>query len=677
MARHRRCIVLRGSADATRDEALALTEGLDAVLFVDGSGAAPAHAVPASRVKRLLGRAYDAVVLDLHGGLDADVFGQAHGMVWGGGRLVLRMPPTGEAPIAGRARFAVHPHRPRDVTPRFWWRFERCLARSDAVVPASPVPRASRDVRGSAEQRAAVDRLVARLGAADPTLTALLADRGRGKSSALGLALREVLQDPAVEVAVTADRPGSTAEIFRFALDADAPIHEGRARYVPPLELLRGPDRPQVIVVDEAAQLPVPLLQRLVAAHPDARLAFATTVRGYEGTGRGFVLRFLEWLRSEPRPLALSTLEAPIRWDAGDPLERLVFDALVLDAEPTDVSARPATGAEPRAIPQDALAADEGLLRGFFGLLVHAHYRTTPSDLHRLLDAPNLRLHAMVDDGRVVAASFVALEGELPLAMSRALARGTERIRGHALADNLVCHCGRVDAGPLTMVRSVRIATHPERRRRGLATALVDHVHAAYAPDLFGTVFGATPELLRFRRAVGYALVRIGASRGERTGEPAAVMIRPVSPRARALVAELRADLARDLPLQLALLDADGELGVDPDLADGLREGLPAPRPLDDEARLVAVASYAFGARPYESAVWAVTRTVEAHAGCLSALEPSSRRLIETRILAGRPWPEAARAADFPSVRAAMRALRPAVRALAADAGLDLAARAP
>ena len=156
-----------------------------------------------------------------------------------------------------------------------------------------------------------------------------------------------------------------------------------------------------------------------------------------------------------------------------------------------------------------------------------------------------------------MAATLVALEGSLPLERCRSMARGAERIRGHALADTLVCHSGRVDAGSLSMVRSVRIAVHPDARREGVGAALVDHVHASYAPDLFGTLFGATAELLQFRRSVGYALVRVGASRGTRTGEPAAVMLRPVSERATRLLDGLREDLARDLPLQLELLAAD------------------------------------------------------------------------------------------------------------------------
>jgi tRNA(Met) cytidine acetyltransferase len=288
-----------------------------------------------------------------------------------------------------------------------------------------------------------------------------------------------------------------------------------------------------------------------------------------------------------------------------------------------------------------------------------------------MLDAPNLAVHALSSEGRVVAASIVALEGGLSPEQSEALARGAMRIRGHALAETLVCHSDRPDAGVLSMVRSVRIAVHPDLRRKGVARALVAHVHGAYAPDLFGTLFGATPELLRFRRSVGYELVRVGVSRGARTGEPAAVMVCAVSERARSLVSSLRIELARNLPLQLELLAADGELSVEPALTDALSEGLPAPPPIGDEEVRAQVRSYLSGPRPYESAAFALERFVSAQAARLGALDERSRALIEGRVLGRHPWTQVATDAGYPSVPAAMRALRPAIRALALDAGLS------
>ena len=61
-----------------------------------------------------------------------------------------------------------------------------------------------------------------------------------------------------------------------------------------------------------------------------------TTTEGYEGTGRGFVLRFLAWAARQTRPLERLTLRAPIRWGEDDPLERAVTDlSLIHISEPT------------------------------------------------------------------------------------------------------------------------------------------------------------------------------------------------------------------------------------------------------------------------------------------------------------------------------------------------------
>jgi hypothetical protein len=64
------------------------------------------------------------------------------------------------------------------------------------------------------------------------------------------------------------------------------------------------------------------------------------------------------------------------------------------------------------------------------------------------------------------------------------------------------------------------------------------------------------------------------------------------------------------------------------------------------------------------SAAFAVEPYVASHADRLGDLEPTHRALIEARVLDHRPWPQVARAADLPSVRAAMRGLRRAVRTL-------------
>ncbi len=677
--------MVRGARAETAARAGALLARCEAagVLWVGGDAPACFDGVAPVGARRLLGRSFDAVVLDAHGGVDADLLGRVHGLVWGGGALIVRRPRVGVLPTAGRGALVVAPFGEEDVGLRFERRFEAALARAPQ---AETVGAAVHALHGTAEQHAVVARLVGAFGDSAPSTVALLADRGRGKSSALGLAIRAAREVAPLRVAVTAEAPGAAAEVFRFATGAPTPPAGDGLRFVPPMALARGEVEADVIVVDEAAQLPVALLQRIAVAHPAARLAFATTAHGYEGTGRGFVLRFLAWARAQPRTFALLTLRDPIRWDAGDPLERFVFDALLLDAEPAPApSLSPSPSPSPSAAPspsppsptlaapdaihhvvydRDDLAADEATLRQVFGLLVHAHYRTTPGDLHRLLDAPNLRVHALTLDDRVVAASLVALEGGLDAAAGVAVARGETRLRGHALVEMLAGHAGHVEAAGLRIVRSVRIAAHPDLRRLGLASRLVDAVHATYAPDLFGTLFGATPALLRFRREVGYSLARVGVSAGSHSGEPGVVMLRPVSPAAEDLLGALRADLARDLPLQLELMQAGDEVVLEPALVAALSADLPAPTPRSPTARDALVRAYAFGPRPFEAVASAVVDFALAHADRLAGLSPAERAVLEARALHRRGWADTTAAAGLDSPRAAMRALRRAVRAL-------------
>jgi tRNA(Met) cytidine acetyltransferase len=641
--------VLRGERDATRREAARLTSQLSAVVSLGGTALRPARA--------LLGQSFDAIVLDLHAGLSPDVLGLCQGLVRGGGALILCLPPEGRA--VRRAELAVAPFGVADVSTRFWSRLERRLTELDTSAPPSPLaPPPPLDL-GSAEQRRVIEQLARAFTARAPLSLVLIAERGRGKSSALGLALAEALSATPLRVRVTAPSQRAASELLHFA-----PPQSEALRFVQP-EALLAPSDADVIVIDEAAQLPVPLLRAIALQNPRATLAFATTTHGYEGTGRGFVLRFLDWLERAGRPSTRLALPEPIRWGAGDPLERCVYDVLALDADvspldPTELEMIPA----PRRVERDELARDEGLLRSLFGLLVGAHYRTTPGDLERMLDAPNLAVHAVVHQGRVLGATLVAREGGLSRADTEALDRGEWRIRGHALADTLIVHAGYPEAGELQLVRSVRIATHPELRRRGLARALIEHIHAEYQPDLFGTVFGATADLIDFRRALGYSLVRVGSSRGTSAGEPPVVMLRPVSERARALVAELRADLARNLPLQLPLLTVDAGLPLEPDLARALQTALEPPVPLAPPALRARVERFVAGAQTMEAAISTLSCFITAHPDALAAMPPRERRLLERRVLRLDSWSTVAQTAGYPDVPAAMRAFRPAVREL-------------
>ncbi|MEM9192647.1 MAG: GNAT family N-acetyltransferase [Myxococcota bacterium] len=651
--RHRRAIELRGTPDQTSTRAHGLLSRLapNDVLWV-GEGGGRFESVRASAVRRMLGAGFSAVVLDQHAGLDADLIGQAQGFVLGGGALLVRRSagPTRRGNVA-------FPFRRRDAGRRFELRFDRV---TDWDAEAAPLRSVKAPTEGSAEQAALVATLIERWMSPRPSRAVVLADRGRGKSSALGLAIRGALDRGHGSVVVAAGVRDAAEEVLRFA----APLPAEAVFFCPFGSLVARETPPALLVIDEAAQLPVGLLRRVVQRFPGTDLAFATTVRGYEGTGRGFVLRFLKWLEDEPVPLEVFRLDEPIRWDPGDPLEAMLFRGLLLDAVPTKVVEVGSLKAE--LVDRNQLAADDDLLRQLFGLLVHAHYRTVPSDLQRLLDAPGVVVHIVrcSRTAAVVAASLVALEGALPEAIADAIYEGRHRPGGHALVETLISHLGARDAAGLRMVRSIRIAVHPAHRRRGVGSMLVDHVHQSYRPDLFGTLFGARPELVAFRRAAGYHLVRLGASLGVRTGEPSVVMLRPVSHAGRTLMDRLRGDFARDFPALVRRFEDEHALS-DPLVSEFAADAV-APRvPTPEESREV-VRSYAYGPRTFEAALYHLSEFVIGKTASPS-LDARERRLLSSVVAQGEPFRIAVGPSGYPSVPAAMRAMKRAVRKLLAE----------
>ena len=575
--------------------------------------------------------------------------------------MILRLNPHPQPPSNARNQLLPNTFGADDVGIRTYNLLLESLTRF-ASQPPGDVIKATRPTNGTQDQIAVVDELCARSASSDLCHIILTAPRGRGKSSALGLFLSRLTQTERDATVLTASHRDAVHEVLRF----------GEVGGQPPLnyldcDALLYTEMPSLkrIVIDEAAQVPVPVLQALVGKHPMAQFIFSTTTTGYEGTGRGFTLRFVQWLRARDVAVVELKLREPIRWSLADPLEKWLDEALVLDAElPPEPCQEALESVVHRVIDRDTLVSNKPLLKHFFGLLLHAHYRTTPNDLHHLLDAPNIELHGLFAGDQLIAATMVAVEGRLPHALCDDVYWGRRRLRGHALPETLISHSLCPAAGALTFIRSVRIAVHPSLRRRGFASRLVEAIHQYYQPDMFGTLFGATPELVTFRQSLGYDVVRVGASRGTRTGEPAVIMIRPVSDFAKQLSAELRATLARDLIGQIELLEAGNEYLLNRQLKRVLLSNLPAPAPLTTDLHDAMISTYAFGPRTQESAQLALRKFVRANIQGLDNLSQVEEALIRHRILEDTSWLETQRACGLNSIPATMRALRRAVRQL-------------
>lgn len=584
--RWRGLLWLSGDAERCRDRAREVwaSEAWRAALWVGPAapeGIESTACLPANKARTRLGGEQDLVVFDAvspEAGFDPEAFGALSGTLRAGGLMVLMTPADwGARPDADYARLAEHPWSPENLSSRYLARLSSLLSNAPEVAPwpagAAPVipvlasaPRQAAAPSDPAcltpDQADAVARLV-RLRRRRPLV--ITADRGRGKTAALGIACARLLARGIDEILVTAPRPSAVAGLFeRLAVLCPEGVRRGNrfeveggcVSFLAPDELQSRIERGEAggagrwLLVDEAAAIPAGLLGGWLEAFP--RIAFATTVHGYEGAGRGFALRFRERLtRFAPdwREIHLAT---PVRWTEGDPLEALTSRLLMLDAEPD--SGQPGTVSRQRE-DRRALAVDEPRLRAIFGLLVQAHYRTTPGDLRRLLDAPATRIASLSGDAGIAAVAVTSDEGGFDAELAERVARGERRPRGHLLAQSLAAHAGEREALTARLRRILRIAVAPQCRRQGLGARLLaaEQTDAeAEGIDLLGASFGAEPGLLAFWQAQGFRVVRLGLTRETSTGEHALMMVRPLSGTGEALVARLIRRFHRQLPSLLA-----------------------------------------------------------------------------------------------------------------------------
>ncbi|GAA0523065.1 tRNA(Met) cytidine acetyltransferase [Halorubrum aquaticum] len=738
-ANQRRLLVLAGDRDRGIDaaydaiEAIGVDEG--SVSLVSTREGFRFERVAPRGANDLLGRTREAVVLDCHDRFVPNALGRAAGAVDGGGLLVLLTPPLDDWP--GRRdgfdeSLAVPPFTLADVTGRFRERLVGTIrthpgvavvdlgeteegvggsgdwtptiereglthpsparARSPPTRPATATfPETVYEACLTADQSRAV-RVLESLSTPGSAVV-VESDRGRGKSSAAGLAAGALALDGS-DVLVTAPAYRNAAEVFARArevvgADDDEGSDEGTSpndartirapsggcvRFASPATAAELPEDPDCVVVDEAAALPVRLLERFLAA---PAVAFCTTVHGYEGAGRGFSVRFRDRLAESDFAVRDVRLDEPIRYAREDPVESWVARALLLDARPAVPEAVAGTTVDDvryRALAPDELLDDEVLLGEAFGLLVAAHYRTEPNDLARLLDAPNLAARALVAGDRVVAVALCAREGGLDPETRAGMYEG-ERVRGNMVPDVLTSQLRDESAAEPRGLRTVRIAVHHAVRDRGLGSRLLDRVHGEFADDVdyLSVGFGATPRLLRFWRRAGYRNVHLSTTRNDASGEYSAVMLRPDGEAGRSLL-DRHAVALRDRERD-ALSDAHRD--VDADVVRGALAACPASESIDlTDHEWRAVVGASFGPGMYDVAPGAfrdlAVAVLVGGSGDVS-LDDREERLLVRKVLQGRPWEAVADELDYVSTAACMRALGSAFEPLVECYGTDLA----
>jgi len=708
-ANERRLLVLAGDTDRTRERARAALDAAD-IPRAETTVVGPEPFLDCehheqSRAEELLGRTRTAVVLDAHEELRPDAVGRTVGAVDGGGLYVILAPPLETWPEERDgfdASLAVPPFEVADVTGHFRRRFVETLRahRGIAIVdvetdtveqdgltnppPSRPIPAPTppADARFRPEtydqcltddQRDAVQAFESLQ--ADAAAVVVEADRGRGKSSAAGLAAGNLAAEGR-DVLVTAPQYRSAGEVFTRAahlletlgvdftrdrvsdprrLDGSG---AGCVRYAPPEKAATLPDDPDVVIIDEAAALPVRRLEQFLDA---PAVAFTTTVHGYEGAGRGFSVRFRDRLEGSDHAVTDVSMTTPIRYGDADPVEVWAFRALLLDARPPVdqliAEATPETVAY-QQLSTAELLVDEHLLREVFGLLVLAHYRTEPSDLARLLDAPNLTVRALTHEGHVVAVALLAREGGLS-AETRATMYEGGRVRGNMIPDVLSTQLRDESAGIPVGQRVLRIATHAAVRSRGLGSELLSEIRAEFADqvDWLGVGYGATPELVRFWAHNGYSTVHLATSRNATSGEYSVVMLDPCSDDGAAL-ATRHGEWFQD---RIVAVLSDPLDDCDPDVVRTVlraTDSEPALRLSGWEWRLIAGVPGGASILDTNPAPFRdLARRHLSDPADPAALSDQEERLLVRKVLQARPWSAVTEELAFVSERECMRTL--------------------
>ncbi|EUC59788.1 nucleolar ATPase Kre33, putative [Rhizoctonia solani AG-3 Rhs1AP] len=407
-------------------------------------------------------------------------------------------------------------------------------------------------------------------GIAEKTLSstvALTAARGRGKSAALGMAIAAALAHGYSNIFVTSPSPENLKTLFDFifkGMDAlgyeehlDYDIvqstnpdfnkaivrvnvfreHRQTIQYIQPQDAhVLG--QAELVIIDEAAAIPLPLVRNLLGPY----LVFmASTINGYEGTGRSLSLKLIQQLRESTRASitknddSLATpasnskknlasggsgikartlreikLETPIRYGTGDKVEKWLHSVLCLDAT---VVSRGISGAgcphpsqcELFYVNRDTLfsynPASEVFLQRMMALFVASHYKNSPNDLQLMSDAPAHHLFVLLpplrDDESTLPDPLVvlqvALEGNVSKqAILESLSHGL-RSGGDLIPWIISQQFQDNNFAELSGARIVRIATHPDHASMGYGSRALKALELFYNGELFN--LDETPEV--------------------------------------------------------------------------------------------------------------------------------------------------------------------------------------
>ncbi len=654
--------------------------------------------------EEVLGSTHDLLILDLTEQLKPDDVGRLVEVVKGGGLVVFLAPKLEKwekTVTRFHRRLIVSPYTEKDLKYRFVKRFIQNLLTHDGIwifndgnlvhgksfqrrifietKPIFPVkPKIPLELYRLAKTQNQVDvlqgfeKLIFK--GSKKSVLLITANRGRGKSAVLGLGAAAILhllgQRKKVKVRITAPVFSGLKTVIEFAgkaldtlgieyeksvvkgLTATIKSKLGIIDCVSPRKLLKRDA--DVVFVDEAAGLPVPLLFRILRNF--RKIVYSSTVHGYEGSGRGFRVRFLKALKQEPKiNLHELQMETPIRYGVGDPIERWLYDTLLLDAEPVGLSQEEIVEAKPEGSIYDKPNLDEWFtvkedeLRDFIGIYVLAHYRNRPDDLAILGDAPHHHARTLkLPSNKIVVSVHLAEEGLVPDDEVEAVIKGANP-PGNVIPNCIVRYYQPYKHfAKLKGLRIVRIATHPDLEDRGFGSYTLQKLCSeakSEGYDWVGSGFGVTHQLLKFWIKNGFIPIYMSPARNIVSGEYSVFVVKPLTEEAWKLIENLNSEF------RLRLIESlfDTYFDLEPNIAQLLLRGLPKlhkPTLELSQPQLSRIKSYTEGLMTYEAASDVIKSLVKLHflsSGQVRVkLKPDIESALIARSLQGKTWEKAA-----------------------------------
>ncbi|XP_076069468.1 RNA cytidine acetyltransferase-like [Oratosquilla oratoria] len=371
---------------------------------------------------------------------------------------------------------------------------------------------------------------------------AITAGRGRGKSAALGLAIAAAVHVGLNNIFVTSPSPDNLTTMFEFVFkgfdalgyeenneyeifqssnpDYNQAVvrinvfreHRQVIQYVEPGDAEKVAQA-ELVVIDEAAAIPLPQVKSFIGQY---NVFMASTINGYEGTGRSLSLKLLQNLRQQTRQsgavadasIKVQTntlsnrtlneihLEESIRYGMNDPVELWLHSLLCLDATSTNpalLSCPPPATCELYYVNKKVLLSghkeSEEFLQQMMSLLVASHYRNSPDDLQVLSDAPAHHLFVLIPPLQQDMASLphilcviqVCMEGGiLAKVATQCLNRG-DRPSGDLVPWTLATQFLDPAFPEYKSARIVRVAAHPDYQSMGYGSRAISLLRDYYA----------------------------------------------------------------------------------------------------------------------------------------------------------------------------------------------------